>query len=96
MTPYRGDTYIIDVAKTFTLEEVVEMMRKRQGGRSNAALARDLGVTRVYIGDIYHGRCAPGPKVLKALGIVATTKVETIYRKASQARVAQMDRASGS
>lgn len=71
------------MAKRYTLDDVVGMLRIRQGERSNSALANEIGVHKSYIGDIYKGRKAPGPTILKYLGIVAEVKTAITYKVAS-------------
>jgi DNA-binding transcriptional regulator YdaS (Cro superfamily) len=43
--------------------------RKAGGQRAWAAL---YGVSESYVSDLLHGRRKPGPRVLKALGLVVT------------------------
>ena len=53
-----------------TRDDVVELLRKRIGkAGTQAAIAREFGVTETYISDILHGKCAPGEKILGGLGL---------------------------
>jgi hypothetical protein len=69
--------------KTLTLEDVIAEMKRRQGKRTNADFARELGVTNAYLGDIYLGRRTPGPAILGPLGLVAEKRSEIVYRRAA-------------
>ena len=42
----------------------------RHGTQAKAAAS--IGITAVYFGDLLRGRRAPGPRVLKALGLRKT------------------------
>lgn len=53
-----------------TLELFKKMVREAGGQRS---FARTVGLSAPYINDVYHGRRAIGPTLLKVLGL----KVET-------------------
>jgi hypothetical protein len=53
--------------KVITYEEAVARLRKLQGERSIKAFARELKMSRVYLGEIYRGTRGLGPKVLKHL-----------------------------
>ena len=65
------------MAKTLSREDVIKLMRKRQGGRTDADFARELGISAPYLFEIYKGTRDPGDKVLDALGL----QRETVYRK---------------
>jgi transcriptional regulator with XRE-family HTH domain len=52
-----------------TRGELVELLqRKVQRAGTQAALAKELGITAAYLGDVLHGKREPGPKLLNALG----------------------------
>lgn len=54
--------------------EALKMFKKavaESGGQ--AQFATRIGVSRMYINDVYCGRRSLGPKVLKELGLVAVT-----------------------
>jgi hypothetical protein len=71
------------MARTYSLDEVVEMLKQRQGERSVSAFAGEVGVSDKLLYAIYAGDRNPGQTVLDYLGIVAETTKETVYRKAS-------------
>lgn len=54
----------------------------RQHG-TQAALADRLGISAVYLGDVLKGKQAPGPKLLKALGIKRVTLYLITMERAS-------------
>jgi len=47
----------------------MSVLRARLDGRTQAALAEELGISVSHLNDILSGRRAIGPKVMKALGI---------------------------
>lgn len=63
--------------KFLTVEDVIATLKQRQGNRTNVDMARELGVTKAYLGDLYMGRRTPGPAILEHLGMVK----ETVYRR---------------
>jgi len=65
--------------KLFTVDDVIESLRKLQGDRTNADFSSELDITQAYLGDIYAGRRTPGPAVLRHLGLVK----EVFYRRAA-------------
>lgn len=54
---------------SFTQQQVANMVRKRQGRKTDTAFAAELGVSCATINLIRLGLRLPGPKVLKALGL---------------------------
>jgi transcriptional regulator with XRE-family HTH domain len=62
----------------------LQMLRERQGGRSLRAFAREIGVSPMYLSDLYHGRREPGPTILSYLQLekVVTRSIE--YRRNRQ------------
>lgn len=60
-----------------TVEQVLELLRKRQGNRTQREFAKELGITGQYLCDLYLRRRDPGEAVLKNFGIVR----RTIYEK---------------
>ena len=53
-----------------TREQIVEQLRKLCiQHKSQKAVATFLGISDPYLSDILAGKRAPGPKVLKALGL---------------------------
>lgn len=66
--------------KTLSAEDVVTLMKRKQGKRSLRAYARDLGISAAFLCDIYKGRRRPGEKIISQLGIGVTRSVEVEYR----------------
>jgi hypothetical protein len=65
-------------------ENVVLLLKKRQGDSSLRALARTIDCSPAYLSDIYKGKRSPGPKILKFLGLVKTVQFKVQYEKAVQ------------
>jgi transcriptional regulator with XRE-family HTH domain len=53
-----------------TREEVVALLQRRvdRAGSQNA-VAKEIGVTAAYIGDVLRGKRDPGPSILSVLGL---------------------------
>lgn len=47
----------------------IAVLRRRLQGKTQAALAEELGVSEAHLSDLLTGRRAIGPTVLKALGL---------------------------
>jgi transcriptional regulator with XRE-family HTH domain len=69
-----------NMAKELTQSQVIELLKKRQGKRPAKALAEELGISAVYLSDIFNGKRDPGPAVLEKLGL--EREVLVVYRKA--------------
>ena len=67
------------MGKKLTTEQVVEMMKRKQGKRSLRSFAKELGVSAPFLCDIYKGRRRPGEKILVHLGLEVTRSVEVEY-----------------
>lgn len=61
--------------KQLTQQQVVELLRKKQGTRLAKELAEELGISPGYLSEIYKGTREPGPSVLEKLGL----EKEVIY-----------------
>ena len=55
--------------KTFQIKEAVNLLRKKQGDRSLRQFARDLGVSKSYLSEVFSGGRNPGEKLLKQVGL---------------------------
>lgn len=53
-----------------TRRQVVDLLREKveQAG-GQMAFGREHGISQGYVNDVLKGRYAPGPKLLKALGV---------------------------
>jgi len=63
------------VAKKLTKDQVIGILRKRQGERTAKELASELGITPQYLSDVFAGKRELGPSILDGLGLES----ETIY-----------------
>jgi transcriptional regulator with XRE-family HTH domain len=69
------------MARTFNRDQVMDLLKARQGDRTASDLAQEIGVTKAFISDLFSGRRDPGPKILKYLGLVIEVKTKVIYRE---------------
>jgi hypothetical protein len=63
--------------KALSVEELLALMKKLQGEKTNTEYAADLGISKQYLGDLYSGRKIPSATVSAAFGF--EQKVETRY-----------------
>src|ERR1700745_1298395 len=63
--------------KALTVEQLLGLMKKIQGEKTNTEFAADLGISKQYLSDMYNGRKVPSENVSAALGF--TQKVEMRY-----------------
>ena len=63
--------------KALTVEQLLELMKKIQGEKTNTEFAADLGISKQYLSDMYNGRKIPSETVSATLGF--TQRVETRY-----------------
>ena len=63
--------------KALTVEELLALMKKIQGEKTNTEFAANLGISKQYLSDLYSGRKIPSDTVSGALGF--EQKVETRY-----------------
>lgn len=61
-----------------SLDPIAEL-KKRQGTRSQRALAREIGISPMFLTDILKGRRGPGPKVLAYLGLEEIKVIQRTY-----------------
>lgn len=57
------------MAKTITHDQLITLLEKKQGNRTAAELADELGISGAYLSDIFKGKRNAGPKVLEQLGL---------------------------
>lgn len=50
-------------------QQIVDLLKQKQSDGTQAQLAREIGITPQYLHDVFHGRRAPGPKILEYLRI---------------------------
>jgi hypothetical protein len=65
--------------KGLTRDELIGLMKRRQGKRTSKEYASELGISASYLCEIYLGRRNPGDAILAKFGL--TDRV--IYEKAS-------------
>lgn len=70
LTGFAEQAYSAPVAKRLTADDVIRMMRAKQGKRSDSEFASALGISKAYLCDLYKGRRTPGETILSQLGLV--------------------------
>lgn len=61
------------------LDQVIELLKKRQGERGQNEFAVELGVSPQYLNAVYKRRCDPGAAILSKIGLEKVIS----YRKAA-------------
>lgn len=66
-----------------TQMQVIQLLKKKQAGRSLREFCREIGCSPAYLSDIYKGRREPGQLVLDHIGIVKTVETKRLvtYQK---------------
>jgi transcriptional regulator with XRE-family HTH domain len=76
--------YLLNMKFTkVTRQEVLRELEKRSSASNVAALAREIGVSPVYVRDVLRGDRLPGPAILAYLGIEYQHVKEGTFLKAS-------------
>lgn len=57
------------MTKKLTKDQVIELLRKKQGDRPAKCLAEELGITPQYLSDVFLGKRDIGPAILGPLGL---------------------------
>jgi transcriptional regulator with XRE-family HTH domain len=65
--------------KKLSHEDVVGILKDRQGVKSLRQFAEELGISAPYLSDIYHGNRSVGPVILEQIGLGKVTENETYY-----------------
>ena len=60
--------YAVMAYKALTVEELLGLMKKIQGEKTNTQFAAEIGISKQYLTDIYNGRKIPSDTVSEALG----------------------------
>ena len=55
--------------KTIKPAQIPELLRKRQGERTQRELAEELGISPQHLGDLLQGNRMPGKALRKRIGI---------------------------
>lgn len=50
-------------------DAVIELLRKRQAGRTQKEVAEELGVTPQFLHDVLNGRRNPSDRILEYVGL---------------------------
>ncbi|HZE27821.1 MAG TPA: hypothetical protein VE083_10555 [Terriglobales bacterium] len=90
-TQFRRTVYAVMAYKALTVEELLGLMKKIQGEKTDTQFAADLGISKQYLCDIYNGRKVPSDTVSATFGF--TAKVETRYIPSATAASEEMSRA---
>ena len=69
--------YAVMAYKALTVEDLLALMKKIQGEKTNTEFAADLGISKQYLSDLYSGRKIPSDTVSAVFGF--EQKVETRY-----------------
>ncbi len=77
--------------KALSVEELLGLMKKIQGEKTNTQFAADLGISKQYLCDMYNGRKTPSDNVSAFFGF--SSKVETRYVPSATAANEEMSRA---
>jgi hypothetical protein len=91
-TPIQRTVYAVMAYKALTVDELLGLMKRIQGEKTNTQFAADLGISKQYLCDIYNGRKVPSDTVSASLGY--TPKVETRYVPSATAASEEMSRAA--
>lgn len=65
--------------KTFTQEQVIEILKKKQGKRTAREFARELGFSANYIHYVLTGKQEPSSKLLALVGMRKEKTVTVTY-----------------
>jgi transcriptional regulator with XRE-family HTH domain len=65
--------------KTLTHDELVALLRKKQGKRTQGEFSQELGCTQSHLSEIYSGIRKPNDQILELLGL----EIDRIYRRTS-------------
>lgn len=57
------------VTRKLSKDQVIGILRKRQGERTAKELAIELGITPQYLSDVFAGKRELGPSILSGLGL---------------------------
>src|SRR4029077_501642 len=76
-TLLRRTVYADMAYKALTVQELLDLMKKIQGEKTNTQFAAEIGISKQYLTDIYNGRKIPSDTVSGALGF--TSRVFTCY-----------------
>ena len=87
-TLIRRTVYAVMAYKALSVQELLELMKKIQGEKTNTQFATEIGISKQYLTDIYNGRKIPSDTVSAALGF--TPRVTTQYVPSATAAKEEM------
>jgi hypothetical protein len=64
--PNRGDE---NKLKVYTRDDVIRMLKAKQGSQRAKYFAQEIGVSAPYLNDVYAGNRTPSHKILSFLGL---------------------------
>jgi hypothetical protein len=70
--------YLSMRAKQLTVDQIIALLKKKQGDGTQRDLAKELGVSQQYLNDVYLHRREPGESILKGLGVVRRVVYEQV------------------
>jgi hypothetical protein len=68
-----------DTVQMMNDDQIVRLIRGKQGEQSLRAYASQIGVSAAYLSDVLNGHRGPGKKMLKFFGIEKTRRVTVTY-----------------
>lgn len=72
--------------RTYTRDEVSGLLRSRIGQESPRKFGERLGLSSQFIYMVLGGKCEPGPKLLKFLGLTREKSVTITYFENGKAK----------
>lgn len=78
---YSMSANIMSMDRKYDVEGVLKLLVEAQGERSLRSYASSIGCSAAYLCDVYHGNRAPGPKILKVLGLQRQITKQITYKK---------------
>jgi len=60
-------------------EDVVAILKEKQGSKSLRGFAEELGISAPYLSDIYRGNRGIGPAILNKIGLDRVVEHEEYY-----------------
>lgn len=74
-----------------TEHEVLQLVRERIFGQSEAAAARSFGMAQGYFSLILRGKAKPSKQMLKVLGLMEVVKYRAIAEVEAEAKAAKSE-----
>jgi transcriptional regulator with XRE-family HTH domain len=71
---------------TYSQNEVIDILKRRQGQRATRKFASELGVSAQYLSEIYRGARPPGKRILNFLGLGSDKSTTVTYFELTEAK----------